>query len=152
MTTNLYFVRHAHSTYTPDEYGRPLSEQGVLDANKVTELLKTENMDLNFGRNSKCLTFINYHSREKSSYMLREYGNNLQYKWLQSYWNRLCFYQHGRGEMGWNSSIKETMGAIPMRILIISYNFKRCGTILSAMRFWKNTGSSTLTVPIERPG
>lgn len=76
MTTNLYFVRHAHSTYTPDEYGRPLSEQGVLDANKVTELLKTENMDLNFGRNSKCLTFINYHSMVKSSYMLREYGSN----------------------------------------------------------------------------
>lgn len=45
MTTNLYFVRHAHSTYTPDELGRPLSEQGYLDANTVTEFLKTENID-----------------------------------------------------------------------------------------------------------
>lgn len=24
MTTNLYFVRHAHSVYSPDEYKRPL--------------------------------------------------------------------------------------------------------------------------------
>ncbi|WP_342778470.1 SixA phosphatase family protein [Paenibacillus sinopodophylli] len=37
--TNLYFVRHAHSVYTPDELKRPLSEQGVKDAKKVTELL-----------------------------------------------------------------------------------------------------------------
>ncbi|MDF9296407.1 MULTISPECIES: histidine phosphatase family protein [Geobacillus] len=44
MTTNLYFVRHAHSTYTPDELGRPLSEQGYRDANTVTEFLKTENI------------------------------------------------------------------------------------------------------------
>lgn len=26
--TTLYFVRHAHSTYTPDEVERPLSEKG----------------------------------------------------------------------------------------------------------------------------
>ncbi|SET96535.1 2,3-bisphosphoglycerate-dependent phosphoglycerate mutase [Salinibacillus kushneri] len=45
MQTNLYFVRHAHSTYTPDELGRPLSERGFLDANTVTELLKKEAID-----------------------------------------------------------------------------------------------------------
>ncbi|CAM4471614.1 2,3-bisphosphoglycerate-dependent phosphoglycerate mutase [Paenibacillus endophyticus] len=38
--TNLYFVRHAHSVYTPDELTRPLSEQGLNDAKKVTEFLK----------------------------------------------------------------------------------------------------------------
>ncbi|WP_078553805.1 histidine phosphatase family protein [Bacillus alkalicellulosilyticus] len=42
--TNLYFVRHAHSTYTPDEYSRPLSEKGMLDANRVTEALKKEDI------------------------------------------------------------------------------------------------------------
>lgn len=45
MKTNLYFVRHAHSVYTPDELGRPLSEQGLKDATLVTELLKNENID-----------------------------------------------------------------------------------------------------------
>lgn len=44
--TNLYFVRHAHSTYTPDELGRPLSDRGFSDASKVNELLKTENIDI----------------------------------------------------------------------------------------------------------
>ena len=45
MTTNLYFVRHAHSVYSPDEYHRPLSEQGLHDAQRVTEILKRENID-----------------------------------------------------------------------------------------------------------
>lgn len=45
MQTNIYFVRHAHSTYTPDELRRPLSEQGFIDANSVTEVLKTESID-----------------------------------------------------------------------------------------------------------
>ena len=45
MLTNLYFVRHAHSSYTPDELGRPLSERGFADANTVTELLKRETID-----------------------------------------------------------------------------------------------------------
>ena len=40
MQTNLYFVRHAHSTYSSDELGRPLSERGLVDARKVTEILK----------------------------------------------------------------------------------------------------------------
>jgi 2,3-bisphosphoglycerate-dependent phosphoglycerate mutase len=44
--THLYLVRHAHSVYTPDELGRPLSERGFLDALRVTELLKKEPIDL----------------------------------------------------------------------------------------------------------
>lgn len=45
METNLYFVRHAHSVYTPDELNRPLSEKGFQDAKKVTDLLKEEKID-----------------------------------------------------------------------------------------------------------
>ncbi|MBP2242835.1 2,3-bisphosphoglycerate-dependent phosphoglycerate mutase [Cytobacillus eiseniae] len=48
LLTNLYFVRHAHSTYTPDEAGRPLSDRGFTDANTVTNLLKKENIDIVF--------------------------------------------------------------------------------------------------------
>lgn len=44
--TNLYFVRHAHSTYTPDELGRPLSNEGFIDAELVTEILKSEKINL----------------------------------------------------------------------------------------------------------
>lgn len=44
--TNLYFVRHAHSTYTPDELRRPLSERGIVDSLRVTEILKTEKIDI----------------------------------------------------------------------------------------------------------
>lgn len=44
--TNFYFVRHAHSTYTPDELNRPLSEKGYIDATRVTKLLKTEEIDI----------------------------------------------------------------------------------------------------------
>ena len=44
--TIIYFVRHAHSTYTPDEMGRPLSEQGLRDADMLTELLANEEIDL----------------------------------------------------------------------------------------------------------
>lgn len=46
VLTNLYFVRHAHSIYTPDELGRPLSETGLNDVKKVTKLLKKEKIDL----------------------------------------------------------------------------------------------------------
>jgi 2,3-bisphosphoglycerate-dependent phosphoglycerate mutase len=46
MITNLYFVRHAHSIYTPDELGRPLSERGLSDAKLVTERLRKESIDL----------------------------------------------------------------------------------------------------------
>lgn len=45
MPTNVYFVRHAHSMYTPDELVRPLSERGFNDANIVTALLKNEAID-----------------------------------------------------------------------------------------------------------
>lgn len=45
MQTCLYFVRHAHSVYSADEYGRPLSERGYQDAQRVTEILKTENIN-----------------------------------------------------------------------------------------------------------
>ncbi|WP_077303160.1 histidine phosphatase family protein [Virgibacillus pantothenticus] len=45
MLTNLYLVRHAHSVYSPDEIGRPLSERGFMDAKTVTELLKRESID-----------------------------------------------------------------------------------------------------------
>ncbi|MDN7243060.1 histidine phosphatase family protein [Planococcus sp. N028] len=45
MITNLYFVRHAHSVYTPDELMRPLSEKGMQDARSVAQLLKREFID-----------------------------------------------------------------------------------------------------------
>ena len=45
LLTNLFFVRHAHSTYTPDELRRPLSEKGQTDAELITQILKKENID-----------------------------------------------------------------------------------------------------------
>ena len=45
LLTNLYFIRHAHSTYTPDELGRPLSEQGFTDAERISQILEKENID-----------------------------------------------------------------------------------------------------------
>jgi 2,3-bisphosphoglycerate-dependent phosphoglycerate mutase len=44
MITNIYLVRHADSTYTPEELTRPLSNKGFKDAERVTELLLTENI------------------------------------------------------------------------------------------------------------
>lgn len=46
MATNIFFVRHAHSIYSPDELNRPLSERGKADATTVTERLKTEHIDI----------------------------------------------------------------------------------------------------------
>ncbi|MFC4323172.1 histidine phosphatase family protein [Litchfieldia salsa] len=46
MLTNIYFVRHAHSTYTPDELGRPLSIKGLADAERICEILENENIDI----------------------------------------------------------------------------------------------------------
>ncbi|WP_226683224.1 histidine phosphatase family protein [Sutcliffiella horikoshii] len=40
--TNLYFIRHAHSTYTPDELERPLSEKGMQDAEKILAAIKPD--------------------------------------------------------------------------------------------------------------
>lgn len=45
MLTNLYFVRHAHSIYTPDELERPLSEQDLVDAARISQILEKENID-----------------------------------------------------------------------------------------------------------
>jgi 2,3-bisphosphoglycerate-dependent phosphoglycerate mutase len=45
MKTCIYFVRHAHSVYTPEELERPLSEKGARDAMRVTALLKDKNID-----------------------------------------------------------------------------------------------------------
>lgn len=45
LLTNLYFVRHAHSTYTPDELERPLSFKGYADAEKITKTLEKEHID-----------------------------------------------------------------------------------------------------------
>ncbi|MFE8065060.1 histidine phosphatase family protein [Priestia megaterium] len=44
--TNLYLVRHAHSIYTPDEMGRPLSKKGLLDAKRITNLLENEDIHI----------------------------------------------------------------------------------------------------------
>ncbi|RFB14753.1 histidine phosphatase family protein [Bacillus sp. HNG] len=46
MRTNLYFVRHAHSIYTPEELTRPLSEKGKADALRVTSILANEKIDV----------------------------------------------------------------------------------------------------------
>lgn len=45
MLTNLYFVRHAHSTYTPDELRRPLSGNGLANAERITQTLGKETID-----------------------------------------------------------------------------------------------------------
>ncbi|WP_026693047.1 histidine phosphatase family protein [Peribacillus kribbensis] len=45
MITNFYLVRHAHSAYTRDERGRPLSDQGVHDAKKAAGYLEKERID-----------------------------------------------------------------------------------------------------------
>lgn len=44
--TTLYFVRHAHSTYTADELTRPLSEKGMNDVVKITDVLIKEDIDI----------------------------------------------------------------------------------------------------------
>lgn len=44
--TTVYFVRHAHSTYTKEERERLLSEEGEIDAGNVTSLLKDKNIDV----------------------------------------------------------------------------------------------------------
>ena len=43
--TVIYFVRHAHSVYTSDEYGRGLSNKGVEDTEKLTELFNGKEID-----------------------------------------------------------------------------------------------------------
>ena len=46
MNTNIYLVRHAHSTYTPDELTRPLSEGGFKDAERISETLLNEDIHI----------------------------------------------------------------------------------------------------------
>ncbi|MFP4977529.1 histidine phosphatase family protein [Paenibacillus sp. CN-4] len=46
MNTHIYLVRHAHSNYSSDELNRPLSERGKRDADKVTEILKKEGIQV----------------------------------------------------------------------------------------------------------
>jgi 2,3-bisphosphoglycerate-dependent phosphoglycerate mutase len=45
LLTNLYFVRHAHSIYTPEELKRPLSTKGLSDVEKINQLLIQESID-----------------------------------------------------------------------------------------------------------
>lgn len=42
--TTIYFVRHAHSVYTPDEYKRPISQSGRQEALKLVSIF--ENIDI----------------------------------------------------------------------------------------------------------
>jgi 2,3-bisphosphoglycerate-dependent phosphoglycerate mutase len=46
MMTEIYIVRHAHSTYTPDEVGRGLSDSGKKAASHVKELLEGNHMEI----------------------------------------------------------------------------------------------------------
>lgn len=46
LFTNIYLVRHAHSTYTLDELGRPLSPKGFEDVERVSRILENENIDI----------------------------------------------------------------------------------------------------------
>lgn len=46
MNTEVYMVRHAHSVYSLEhEETRELSEKGWKDAERITEILKSENID-----------------------------------------------------------------------------------------------------------
>lgn len=42
--TVIYFVRHAHSHYTADEYNRPLSGKGFEERDRVTRLFENKNI------------------------------------------------------------------------------------------------------------
>ncbi|WP_400241711.1 histidine phosphatase family protein [Niallia sp. JL1B1071] len=44
--TTIYFVRHAHSVYSTDELGRPLSEKGFADAKRVAKRMEKESVDI----------------------------------------------------------------------------------------------------------
>ena len=46
MSTTIYFVRHAHSTYTPDELGRPLSLEGLKDVSRISNILEKEEIEV----------------------------------------------------------------------------------------------------------
>ncbi|WP_221568107.1 histidine phosphatase family protein [Alkalihalobacillus sp. TS-13] len=44
--TTIYFVRHAHSVYSSDEYGRGVSEHGKEEAERVTECFQQVHVDI----------------------------------------------------------------------------------------------------------
>ena len=44
--TKVYLVRHAHSTYSPDEYGRELSEAGRSDVKLLTQQMMERHVDV----------------------------------------------------------------------------------------------------------
>ncbi|MGP4081824.1 histidine phosphatase family protein [Pseudalkalibacillus sp. R45] len=44
--TTIYWVRHAHSIYSPDEYGRGLFEHGIEDAERITECFQNVHVDV----------------------------------------------------------------------------------------------------------
>lgn len=44
--TTIYLVRHAHSTYTPEERKRPLSDKGRKEAEKICEVLQSYPVDV----------------------------------------------------------------------------------------------------------
>ncbi|MCB5239091.1 histidine phosphatase family protein [Niallia circulans] len=44
--TTIYLVRHAHSVYSSDELGRPLSEKGISDAKRVAKRMEMESVDI----------------------------------------------------------------------------------------------------------
>lgn len=46
--TLVYLVRHAQSTYTPDEVGRPLTEKGLRESKLVASALEYEQLDAVF--------------------------------------------------------------------------------------------------------
>ncbi len=46
MKTIVYFVRHAHSIYTPDERERPLSQEGREQASRITSLFAEVPVDV----------------------------------------------------------------------------------------------------------
>lgn len=39
--TEIYFVRHAHSDYSPDEYNRPLSARGLQDLERINTIFES---------------------------------------------------------------------------------------------------------------
>ncbi|CAI9391794.1 histidine phosphatase family protein [Niallia sp. Sow4_A1] len=44
--TTVYFVRHAHSEYSTDELGRPLSKKGLADAKRVAKRMEKESVNI----------------------------------------------------------------------------------------------------------
>lgn len=44
--TTIYFVRHAHSIYTPNELERPLSERGLCDVDRLNKIFTKKALDL----------------------------------------------------------------------------------------------------------